>query len=203
MHVEAFVEERSAEAALAHLLPRILSPDTTFSLHAFQGKPHLLKRLPERLRGYRSWLPDDWRILVLIDEDREDCHRLKGLLESCAREAGLLSKTQAGAGRSFHVLNRIAVEEMEAWFFGDVEALTAAYPRLPATLHQKAPYRDPDAIAGGTWEALERVLQRAGYCPSGMLKVQTAQAVSRHMDPWRNRSRSFRVFREGLLEFDR
>jgi hypothetical protein len=31
-------------------------------------------------------------------------------------------------------LNRIAVEELEAWFFGDIEALRAVYPKLSATL---------------------------------------------------------------------
>ncbi len=199
-HVEALVEEPSAEAALLNLLPRILGEEVTFAVHPFQGKPDLLKKLPQRLAAYRRWITGDYRILVLIDEDREDCHRLKARLEECARNAGFVTKSEAGRGRQFRVLNRIAVEELEAWFFGDVEALVTAYPGVPQTLGHKAVYRDPDSIKGGTWEALEQVLQRAGHYSSGMPKIETARKVSEHMDPYRNRSRSFKIFRDGLLK---
>jgi Domain of unknown function (DUF4276) len=104
----------------------------------------------------------------------------------------------AKSGQVFHVVNRIAVEELEAWFFGDVPALTAAYPRVPTSLGNQARYRDPDQIAGGTWEALERVLQSAGYHLGGLPKVAVAGNVSEHMDPDRNTSRSFQVFRDTL-----
>jgi len=97
-------------------------------------------------------------------------------------------------------VNRLAVEELEAWFFGDVEAIAAAYPRVPRNLARKAPFRNPDRIKGGTWEALERVLQRAGHFPGGLGKIEAARAIARHMDPQRNRSRSFCVFRDALLE---
>lgn len=50
----------------------------------------------------------------------------------------------------FQVLNRLAIEELEAWFFGDVAALHSAYPRVPSTLGRRSRYRDPDAIRGGT-----------------------------------------------------
>lgn len=200
MHIEFLVEEASAEAALANLLPRMLGPGHTFGIHAHQGKSDLLARLPGKLRGYRSWLPSDWRIVVLIDEDREDCARLKGRLEQAAREAGLTTKSAPGSDGRFCVLNRLAVEELEAWFLGDVAALVATFPRLPSTLDHMARFRDPDAVPGGTWEALERVLQKAGYYPGGLPRVEFARRVSRYMDPQRNRSRSFRVFRQGLSE---
>jgi hypothetical protein len=57
----------------------------------------------------------------------------------------------------------------------------------------------PDAIAGGTWEALERLLRRLNYFPEGLPKIAVARKVSEHMDPERNRSKSFQVFRDGLL----
>lgn len=88
---------------------------------------------------------------------------------------------------------------MEAWFFGDVNALTAAYPGVPATLAKKEKYRDPDAIQGGTWEALERILQRAGYHLGGLSKIEAARAIAKHMTPEHNRSHSFQVFRDALL----
>lgn len=199
MHVEFLVEEPSAEAALKNLLPKIFGNTATFAIHPHQGKPDLLKKLPIRLRGYRNWLPEDWRIVVLVDNDSEDCLELKSRLEQMAQQAGFVTKSIAPPGQAFQVLNRLAVEELEAWFFGDVTALNAAYPRVSLTLGAKARYRNPDAIVGGTWEALERLLRRLNYFPEGLPKIAVAREVSEHMDPERNRSRSFQIFRDGLL----
>jgi len=199
MHVEFLVEEPSAEAALQNLLPKIFGDVATFTIHPYQGKIDLLKKLPIRLKGYSYWLLEDWRIVILMDADDDDCLELKSRLERIAQDAGLVTKSAVPPGQQFQVLNRLAVEELEAWFFGDIEALNAAYPRVSPTLGQRAKYRNPDAITGGTWEALERLLQRLNYFPEGLPKITMARKVSRHMNPARNRSRSFQVFREGLL----
>jgi hypothetical protein len=199
MHIEFLVEEASAEAALSNLAPAILGPDVTFVVHPYNGKPDLLAKLPGRLRGYRSWLPADWRIAVLLDADEGDCLQLKARMEEIARAAGLITRSAAG-GAQFQVLNRLAVQELEAWFFGDTAALCAAYPRLSPNLDVRPKYHNPDAIAGGTWEALERELQRAGHAAGGLVKVATARVVSAHMHPESNRSHSFQVFRSGLLD---
>lgn len=187
------VEEPSMEAALERLLPTMLG-DAAFQVIRFQCKDDLLNKAPERLKGYTSWLPETWRILVLVDRDDDDCMVLKAQLENMAAEARLVTKTAANAGQRFQVVNRIAIEELEAWFFGDWEAVLAAYPRVPASQPSKAGFRDPDAIAGGTWEAMERVLQRAGYFSTGLRKVEFARTVATHMAPDRNRSRSFQAF---------
>ena len=170
MHLEFLVEEPSAEAALQNLLPKILGTGVSFNIHPHSGKTDLLAKLPGRLSGYRSWLPDDWGLVVLIDEDREDCIRLKRDLEREALRAGLTTQSSGHRG-SFEVLNRVAVEELEAWFFGDIPALTTAYPGISPHLGAKRPFRDPDAIKGGTWEALERVLQRAGHHRACLRKI--------------------------------
>ncbi len=197
-HIELLVEESSAEAALSELMPKILGVRATWNIHPFQGKSDLLSKLPGRLKGYAAWLPQDNFIIVLIDEDRENCRRLKQQLESAAGAAGLSTRNSNRNGDRIRVINRIAVEELEAWFFGDVPAMTRAYPGIPASLSRKAKYRDPDAIAGGTWEALERVLRRAGYFKGGLAKTEAARST-RHMDPQHNRSKSFRCFRDALL----
>ena len=62
----------------------------------------------------------------------------------------------------------------------------------------KTPFRNPDAIAGGTWEALERVLRQAGYFGGGLPKIEVAREMAKHMDPARNESTSFRQFAQGL-----
>lgn len=188
-----FVEEPSMEATLEHLLPKLMN-DLEFEIKRFQCKADLLKNLPDRLRGYSTWLPVNWAILVLVDRDDDDCMVLKQTLEDMAIRAELLSKSRAGNGNRFQVANRIAIEELEAWFFGDWAAVQAAYPRVPTTIPQRAGYRDPDCIRGGTWEALERILKRAGYFKTGLRKMECARTVAQHMEPLRNSSPSFQAF---------
>ena len=197
MHIEFFLEEPSAQETLKAILPKILSNDVTFDFLVFEGKDDLLNNLSARLMGYR-WIPDNWRIMVLIDEDRRDCHELKAKLENAADGAGFVTKSNAAPNENFQVVNRLAIEELEAWFFGDVEAMHAAYSRIPVNLQSKAKYRDPDAIRGGTHEALERILKLANYYKSNVPKREVAQNIAQHMEPSRNRSRSFQVFVEGL-----
>lgn len=199
-HIEFLVEEPSAEVALQNIVPKILGQNVSFAIHPHQGKSDLLKKLPGLFRGYKAWLPENWRIVVLVDADAEDCRKLKAKLEEAAHNAGLITKSAAALGSMFQILNRLAIEELEAWFLGDVEALNATYPRVSLNLTQKAKYRDPDAIPGGTWEALERELQRVGYYPGGLAKVSAAREITAHMKPERNRSKSFQVFQQGLLE---
>jgi hypothetical protein len=196
MHIEFFLEEPSAEAFMRGFLPKLL-PDSTWNPIVFQGKSDLLKNLESRLKGYKRWIPDDYRIVVLIDEDRADCRALKTKMEQAAAAAGLVTKTAAQGGQ-FTVLNRIAVEELEAWYIGDPQALASAYPGIPVSLGKKAKFRDPDAVAGGTWEALQRVLQRAGHFKGGIAKIELARAMAAHLEPARNRSRSFQQFLGGL-----
>lgn len=185
--------------ALRILIPKIRPDlDERFQVHAFDGIHDMLGKLPDRLRGYVGWIPADWRIIVVRDEDRKDCMELKEQVEEIARSAGLLPKTQRGRKAHFHVLTRIAVEELEAWLLGDIPAVVRTYQRVPATLGSKQAFRDPDAINGGTWEAMERVLQRAGHFLGGLPKIQVAREVAANMDPNLNTSKSFQAFRDGL-----
>ncbi len=191
------VEEISMEAALEGLLPRMLG-DVEFQIIRFQCKDDLLKQLPARLKGYSQWLPSNWAILVLVDRDDSDCAALKEQLEQTAQQAGLLTKTRVAAGQRFQVVNRIVIEELEAWFFGDWKAVQQVYPRVPASIPQKKPYRDPDAISGGTWEALERVLKKAGYFPTGLRKLECAREIASHLNPDNNQSASFNAFASAI-----
>ena len=105
MHLEFLVEEASLESALTQLLPKILPSTVSSKIHAFRGKPDLLANLPNRLKGYQAWLPPDWKIVILIDKDREDCLKLKQQLEKMAISAGLITKFSCQKYQSFQVLN--------------------------------------------------------------------------------------------------
>lgn len=196
MRIEFFLEERSAEVALRSILPKILSKDIEFGFHVFEGKRDLLKKLPKRLKGYRHWIPDDFRIMVLIDEDRQNCKKLKAELEKAAYDAGYVTKSNAPPNHSFQVVTRLAIEELEAWFIGDPDAIRDAYPKVSRSFHLRTNMRNPDHIPGGTSEALGRLLKQ--YYPKWLPKVEVAQNISVHMEPSRNSSRSFQVFVEGI-----
>jgi len=201
VHIEFLLEEASAEIVLNEIVPKILGDETTFRIHDLRGKHNLLKNLPDRLKGYSNILKlqEDWRIVVLIDEDREDCQKLKQKLEDFAKDSGL---TTPAKSEDFKVLNRIAVEEIEAWFFGDIDAIRENHPKVSQSLNKREPYRNPDEIKGGTWEALERVLSNAGYYTKGfMSKTEIAKNIAPFMNPEINTSKSFQVFRDGLKLF--
>lgn len=238
MHIVFFVEDLSAEAALNNLVPKIipgLVQGNDFEVISFQCKQDLQKNIGSRLKAYKKWVTEDWRIVVLIDKDLKDCLILKQEMEQIALDSGFITRTMAKGdscvsvknkhnlqkttGRSklrlrheqniaasaeickrFQILNRIAVEELESWFFGDIQALTSAFPGVPSTLPAKSRYRDPDSIKGGTWEAMERELQKAGYFQGGLAKVKAARVISENMDPERNVSQSFQAFRNGLRD---
>lgn len=196
-HLELLVEEPSMEAFLRGLLPRLLPQDRTFEIHAFQGKDDLLRKLDARLRGYTQWLPQNWRIVVVVDRDAEDCRALKSRLDGIAGECGLRTDR---ARSNWQLVNRIAIEELEAWYFGDWEAVRAAYPRVSASIPARQAYRYPDSIAGGTWEAFERTLQRYGYFKTGLPKVEVARAIAAHIAPQTNSSPSFNAFWRAVEE---
>lgn len=126
-----------------------------------------------------------------------DCKDLKQELEHTAERAGLRTRSRNDRTR-VQFVSRLAIEELEAWFFGDWNAVQQAYPAVNSHVPNQKSYRDPDGIAGGTWEALERVLRRAGYFRTGLRKIEAARAIAQHMEPHRNRSHSFRVFRDAL-----
>lgn len=197
-HIELLVEEPSMEAALRILLPKMLG-ELSFEIHPYQGKNDLLSNLHARLLGYAKWLPSTWRIVVVVDRDDENCRKLKARIDQMVAAAGLMPRSRA-TDKRFEVLTRLAIEELEAWYFGDWAAVSAAYPGVPPTIPAQEKYRDPDAIAGGTWEALERILQKARYFPVGLAKIEAARSIAKHMVPERNNSRSFQVFRDALAE---
>ena len=198
-HLEFHVEERSMEEFLAAWLPSFLPKNCTFRIHPYSGKPALLRKIGDRLRGYSKWMPTEYRIVVIVDRDEDDCAKLKSKLEQICDAAGLRSRRAAG-GPDWQVVTRIAIEELEAWYFGGWTAVCAAYPCISANIPRRARYRNPDAITGGTWEAFEKILQKYGYFKQGLKKVEAAATIGKHFDPMVNESHSFIAFRKAIAE---
>lgn len=197
MHFEFLTEEISAVAALRVLVPKIV-PSASCSFHPYQGKYDLLKKIPNQLKGYSRLNKKNWKYIVLIDKDQDDCLELKRRINKIAEKYNFIAHSDL-SNEYYNFLCRIAVEELEAWFFGDLKAISTAYPRVHyQDLLQNPKLRDPDKIEGGTWEELFRILKQTGYYRRGLPKVKTAVRIANHMSPDVNRSRSFQVFRDGL-----
>lgn len=189
------VEDPSMGVLMSGLLPRWL-PQVPVEVIEFQGVHDFMRNVPRRLAGLRYEVDSGTRIALIRDRDDEDCHALIESMRTMALAAGL-TVDRAGEDRG-HVLCRLACEELEAWFFGDVNALTACFPRVPSTLAERAAFRDPDDVRGGTWEQLHHVLQQAGHSKGRFSKREVALQMAQRMSVEHNRSRSFQVTMQGL-----
>ena len=195
--LEILVEEPSMEAALREIMPKILRMRAHWKPINMGSKGKLLKALPARLRAYRKRIDndEDLKIIVLVDRDSDNCEQLKQRLETIAREAGLTTKTAVNGQGNFHVVTRIAIEELEAWFMGDEDALKGAFTSLRGINFPKS-FSNPDN--GGTWERLHRFLKSHGIYRKTYPKIEAARKISKYMDLNRNLSRSFQNFLQGV-----
>ena len=209
MHIEFLVEDSSGEKLLAQLLPRILGDQGashTWRLKAYKGigripqgltakadpaKRMLLDQLPRLLQGYGK-TPGIDAVVVVLDTDWRDCkdflQELKSLVQGCK-----------SAPRT---LFRLAVEEMEAWYLGDREALMKAYPRAKRDVLDRYVQ---DSVCG-TWELLAdavytggtAAIRKAGWPLPGQIKHAWAEKIGPFMSINQNMSPSFGKFRDGL-----
>jgi hypothetical protein len=195
--VEFLVEDLSTDRFLLAVAPKLLG-ETRFAIHSFQGKRDLLSKLPDRLCGYSKWLPQHYRIVIVVDRDSEDCKNLLDVFDAAVERAGLKVRKRSTKG-NFQVVTRIAIEELEAWYFGDWAAVAAVYPRAAAAVRKNTLRRKPNEIKGA-WEAFERTLQKFGYFKSGLNKIEAAEAIGPNIDPARNTSPSFQALARVLSE---
>ena len=179
-----FLEEESAVNMLRgilsrifpDLIPRLLKPQYI----KFQGKQDFKKKLYSRLRGYR--LPDAC-FLVILDQDFEDCLKLKNELR----------EKVASAGKSDMTLIRIACRELESFFFGDLAAVETALNVSGLSDQQNnSKYRNPDMIDYDGGE-LKRITSNKYRKGSG------SREISRYLKlDGSNRSKSFNSLISGL-----
>ena len=108
-HLEFLVEELSMEAFIRAWVPRMLPDHCTFDVRQYPGKHALLRKLGDRLKGYATWITPEYRIVVVVDRDNDDCRELKGRLERICDDARLRSRRAAG-GADWRVVTRIAID---------------------------------------------------------------------------------------------
>ncbi len=168
------LEEPSMEALLNNILPKIPMNDS-YKLIPHQGKNDLLRSIPTKLK---AWTIPDTRFVIVHDQDSNDCMMLKRDIEEICRP---YNRT---------VLIRIVCRELESWYFGDIEAVEAAYNKNLRKLKNSVKYRVPDSIKDP-----KDVIRR--FIPE-LTQIDGAKRISRYMDINHNSSHSFNVFLEGI-----
>jgi hypothetical protein len=210
MHLEFHVEDSSGASLIKLLVPKILGEygqPHSWRVHDYKGLGHLprdlrsradpsrrilLDRLPRLLKGLSS-VPHVDAIVVVLDADKRDCKTFLAELKQLAGDCGAERKT----------MFRLAIEEIEAWYFGDRDAIVAAYPQAK---RQKLDRYQQDSVCD-TWETLAEAIHPGGLKAvekrrgpnAGDLKHEWAARIGQLMVPARNCSPSFRKFHSGLL----
>ncbi len=169
------LEERSMKELLDRILPKIMPENVGFRTISHAGKRDLELSLPRKLR---AWNEPDAVFVVVHDQDSNDCMELKRELQGIC----------ALSGRQ--VLIRIACHELEAWYWGDLAAVSEAYGVDLKYLSAKRKYRNPDSI-----DHPKNELKR--YLPQ-MSQIDGARRIAPHMNLEENTSHSFQVFVQGV-----
>ncbi len=208
MHFEILIEDQSGKKALDILVPKIIGKDHTFRVIAYKGigripgsmnsnvdvsKRMLLDNLPRLLNGYgRSWTNYSAAVFVVCDLDDKCLKTFKQELLNILDNCNIKPKTRFC----------IAIEEGEAWFLGDIQAIKKAYPKAKDVVLNR--YVN-DSICG-TWERLADAIYRGGsaalsakgWQAVGAEKSQWADRITPHMDIANNASPSFVYFRSSV-----
>jgi hypothetical protein len=167
------LEEASAKAMLEQLVPRLIGSEIPSRYIAFEGKQDLEKQLARRIRGY---LNPEARFIVVRDLDSNpDCKKVK---------SSMLAKVDA-TGKISRTLVRIACQELEAFYLGDLQAVETALNLKNLAAHQnKSRFRDPDSIVNPKFEL--RSLTNSLYT-----QVSGSRLIGQHLNLDNTRSRSF------------
>ena len=214
MHFEILVEGQTELTTLSILLPKIVGDYNgphTWKIHKHQGvgklpddfdsppkvtDRSLLHNFPSKLKAYSKSMSDNEMVVLLLDLDEvEDCIEYKkkilSALERCDIQPNLLV--------------RFAIEELESWFLGDIEALKLSFTNPKLNL-----FRDyqQDSICG-TWELLADIVYEGGYAELQQFGKRSrrileekriwASKIAPNMNIDNNISQSFNCFKEGLL----
>jgi hypothetical protein len=135
-----------------------------------------MRSLPKKMRAYPRF-PDDVKVLIVHDQDSNDCYNLKNEIEThCSKNIP-------------HVI-RIACRELENWYLGDFDAIEKVFPQVKAKLFQKkAKFRNPDRLNGA--EEMKKLTK-------AFSKTDTARKIAGHMSLSQSKSESFVQLLQGI-----
>ena len=158
------------------ILPEILPEGVDFQTIPHEGKSDLQKSVRIKLL---AWNEPDVKFVIVQDQDSNDCRELKRqLLQLC------------GGGAQKSVLVRIACHELEAWYFGDLEAVSLAYGKNLGKIAQKKKYQVPDEIVSPKRELRMIIPEHQ--------QIDGAKRIAKCIKIERNTSVSFQMFVSGV-----
>ena len=212
MHFEILIEDISGKTALEILIPKIISDENTFNIHPYKGigripeglqpssdpkRRILLDQLPKLIQGYGNTFagyPSNYPAVLIIICDLDDrcLSDFRRELLNCVDKLTIKPETYFC----------IAIEEGEAWYLGDINAIKTAYPKAKDAVLNS--YRN-DSVCD-TWEKLAdavcsggvQSLAKLGWQAVGKEKTDWANNISPHMNVDINQSPSFCYFRDKL-----
>lgn len=211
MHIEILAEDSSGERLLSIILPKILGDNGglhSWRIHPYRGvgripknlgaggdpaKRILLDQLPRLLVGYGK-TPGIDAVVVVLDADKRNCSEflieLRALAETCNPKP--------------NTLFRLAIEEIEAWYFGDKPALTNAYPRAKTEVlkHyvQDSPCNTWELLADAVYPGGSAAIMKAGWPLPGQIKHEWAETIGPLLEIEHNQSPSFQKLLYGLRQ---
>jgi len=179
------VEDYSMRKFLEGILPRLGFTTDTFEIKHHNGKEDLLGKLDQVIPSLSKRAK---HLVVLIDQDRQDCIQLKRKLKEkmawCACDYTL----------------RIACYELESWFLGDLEAITQCSERFRLKHFQnKQKYQQTDEIIKPSTD-LEIIVPDWKTLYSSKPKFATKISQFIALEPEKNHSHSFTIFLKTLHE---
>lgn len=159
MKLHFLVEGVADRTFLEQLLPRLI-PKHSWQVYPHQGRGKLpndptktpdkrqfglLDNLPAKLRAWgKSLNPATDRVVVVIDQDNDDCKDLLARLHKIHKAIDPRPVT----------IFRLAIEETEAWYLGDAKAVKKAFVKVKS--HRLNEWK-PDTV-GRTWELFQEVV---------------------------------------------
>jgi hypothetical protein len=214
MHLEILVEDQSGKKALDILVPRIIGHEHTYRVIDYKGIGRipanmrdttnaadriLLENLPKLLKGYgrtyAGYGPNYQASVILVCDLDKKClksfrENLYNILNSCNPKPV-----------TFFCF---AIEELEAWFLGDIKAVKSAYPNADKDILSQY---ENDSICN-TWEVLadaifsggSQKLLKSGWQAIGIEKSNWANNIAPNMSINDNNSPSFCYFLGKLKE---
>lgn len=171
------------EGVLSRILPSDWKQGFHYEIRPHEGKSHLKKSLPKKMRAYAADFSRPVKVLVIHDQDSNDCRQLKNDLQNlCAQNSG-----------NVPFVVRIVCRELENWYLGDFYAMSRAYKDKAVLKQQnKAKYRDADRTHGSS--EMKKLVKN-------FEKMEAARRMSQYMDIHKNRSTSFQHFVSGIQKF--
>lgn len=174
------LEEPSMKILLDGLLPRLFPgwvEGQHFQCVKHEGKSDLDRSIPRKLSSWR--IPGD-RFIIVRDNDNTDCIQLKARLQALCLANGRPD-----------TLIRLACQELESWYVGDLPSLAQAFNdfKLDAPAMRKR-FAVPD-----DWQKPSVELER--LIPT-FQKGSGARTMATCLRETGNRSVSYQVFVQGV-----